>query len=59
MYSEVLHAIGDNAGASLAAQRRSLVGHSVRSMLAGMYVGSAVTLIFVGNPVISGTLLNC
>ena len=46
MYSEVINAVGDNSAASLAAQRRSLVGHFVRSMLAGMYVGSAITLIF-------------
>jgi nitrite transporter NirC len=41
-----VQALGDQAAAKLAGQRRSLVGHLVRSMLAGMYVGGAIVLIF-------------
>ena len=44
MYAETVQALGDQAAAKLAAQRRSLPGHVVRSMLAGMYVGAAVVL---------------
>jgi len=44
--------LADQAVAKLAAQRRSLPGHLVRSMLAGMYVGAAIVLIFT----IGGTL---
>jgi nitrite transporter NirC len=46
MYSETVHALADQAEAKLVEQRRSLVGHFVRSMLAGMYVGAAIALIF-------------
>jgi nitrite transporter len=46
MYSETVQALADAAAAKLAAQRRSLPSHLVRSMLAGMYVGAAITLIF-------------
>ena len=46
MYSETVHAMGDQAAVKLANQRRSLVSHFVRSMLAGMYVGAAIVLIF-------------
>ena len=46
MYSEAIETLGDQAAAKLAAQRRSLTGHLVRSMLAGMYVGAAIVLIF-------------
>src|SRR5919197_3087292 len=46
MYSEAVQALGDQAAAKLAAQRRSLASHLVRSMLAGMYVGAAIVLIF-------------
>jgi nitrite transporter NirC len=46
MYSESVQALGDQAAAKLAQQRRSLLGHLVRSMLAGMYVGAAIVLIF-------------
>jgi nitrite transporter NirC len=46
MYTEAVQALGDQAAAKLAAQRRSLLGHLVRSMLAGMYVGAAIVLIF-------------
>jgi nitrite transporter NirC len=46
MYSEAVQALGDQARAKLAGQRRSLPSHVVRSMLAGMYVGAAIVLIF-------------
>jgi len=46
MYTETVHALADQAVAKLAHQRRSLVSHFVRSMLAGMYVGAAIVLIF-------------
>ncbi len=46
MYGETIQALADQAAAKLAAQRRSLTGHVVRSMLAGMYVGAAIVLIF-------------
>ena len=45
MYHESIHAISDQAAAKLAGQRRSLLSHFVRSMLAGMYVGAAIFLI--------------
>jgi nitrite transporter NirC len=46
MYAETIQALGDQAAAKLEAQKRSLAGHLVRSMLAGMYVGAAIVLIF-------------
>src|SRR3712207_3145501 len=46
MYTETVQALGKQAAAKLAEQRRSLTGHLVRSMLAGMYVGAAIVLIF-------------
>lgn len=46
MYAETVHSLAEQASAKLAAQRRSLGGHIVRSMLAGMYVGAAIVLIF-------------
>jgi nitrite transporter NirC len=46
MYTETIQAMGDQAATKLANQRRSLPGHLVRSMLAGMYVGAAIVLIF-------------
>jgi len=46
MYSESVHALGEQAAIKLAAQRLSIVGHLVRSMMAGMYVGAAIVLIF-------------
>jgi len=45
MYSEAVQAVADQAVAKLAGQRRSLLSHIVRSMLAGMYVGAAIVLI--------------
>src|SRR6266851_5070794 len=46
MYNDAINTLADQAAAKLAAQRRSLVGHFIRSMLAGMYVGAAIVLIF-------------
>jgi nitrite transporter NirC len=46
MYNEAINALADQAAAKLSAQRRSLAGHFIRSMLAGMYVGGAIVLIF-------------
>ena len=46
MYSDAIQALGEQAAAKLDQQRRSLLGHFVRSMLAGMYVGAAIVLIF-------------
>jgi nitrite transporter NirC len=46
MYEETIMTLSDQAAAKLAAQKRSLFGHLIRSMLAGMYVGAAIFLIF-------------
>jgi len=46
MYSETIAALGEQAAAKIKFQRRSLPAHFVRSMLAGMYVGAAIVLIF-------------
>src|SRR5207248_4584330 len=46
MYTEAVQTLADQAVAKLAAQRRSLLSHLVRSMMAGMYVGAAIVLIF-------------
>jgi nitrite transporter NirC len=46
MYAEAVQALGNQAAVKLSAQRRSLVSHLIRSMLAGMYVGAASVLIF-------------
>jgi nitrite transporter NirC len=46
MYTEAIQTLADQAAAKMAAQKRSLVSHLVRSMLAGMYVGAAIVLIF-------------
>ncbi len=46
MYSEAVHFLAEQAAAKLAQQRRSLFAHLVRSMLAGMYVGAAIVLVF-------------
>src|SRR5262245_16473376 len=46
MYTETINTLADQAVAKLNAQRRSLPGHLIRSMLAGMYVGAAIFLIF-------------
>jgi nitrite transporter NirC len=46
MYSEAVQVMGEQAAVKLTEQRRSLVGHLVRSAMAGMYVGAAIVLIF-------------
>src|SRR5229473_3583521 len=46
MYAEAISTLSDQASAKLTHQNRSLAGHLVRSMLAGMYVGAAIVLIF-------------
>jgi nitrite transporter NirC len=46
MYSDTIAALGDQAAAKIHAQRQSVGGHFLRSMLAGMYVGAAIVLIF-------------
>jgi nitrite transporter NirC len=46
MFSENVLVLSDQAAAKLAAQKRSLPAHLIRSMLAGMYVGAAIALIF-------------
>jgi nitrite transporter NirC len=46
MYADAIATVADQAAAKLLEQRRSLLGHIVRSMLAGMYVGAAIVLIF-------------
>jgi nitrite transporter NirC len=46
MYADAISSMGDQAAAKLDGQRRSLGSHFVRSMLAGMYVGAAIVLIF-------------
>jgi nitrite transporter len=46
MYTETIQTLGDQAATKLNHQRRSLVSHIIRSMLAGMYVGAAIVLIF-------------
>jgi nitrite transporter NirC len=47
VYREAVLATGELAAAKLQYQRESLIGHLVRSALAGMYVGAAVILILV------------
>jgi nitrite transporter NirC len=54
MYAEAISTLSDQASAKLTHQNRSLWGHLVRSMLAGMYVGAAIVLIFT----IGGLLSN-
>jgi nitrite transporter NirC len=52
MYTEAVQALSEQAALKLAGQRRSLTSHLVRSLLAGMYVGAAIVLIFT----VGGTL---
>jgi len=54
MYADTIRTLGDQAAAKLKAQRGSLLGHFVRSMLAGMYVGAAIFLILT----VGGSLAN-
>jgi nitrite transporter NirC len=53
MYSETVHVLAEQAAVKLAEQRRSLLSHLVRSMLAGMYVGAAIALIFITGGLLS------
>jgi nitrite transporter NirC len=53
MYSETIQTLSDQAVVKLTEQRRSLAGHLVRSMLAGMYVGAAIVLIFTIGGILS------
>lgn len=46
MYADAVDALSQQARAKLEGQRLSLVSHLVRSMLAGMYVGASIVLIF-------------
>jgi nitrite transporter len=46
VYTETIQTLSDQAAAKLEAQRLSPAGHFVRSVLAGMYVGAAIFLIF-------------
>jgi nitrite transporter NirC len=46
MYHETIATLAEQAAVKLQYQRRSLIGHLLRSMLAGMYVGAAIVLIF-------------
>jgi nitrite transporter NirC len=52
MYSDTVQILADQAVAKLEGQKRSILSHLIRSMLAGMYVGAAIVLIFT----IGGTL---
>jgi nitrite transporter NirC len=52
MYHQTIRDFGDQAAAKLEGQRVSLLSHLVRSMLAGMYVGACIVLIFI----VGGTL---
>ena len=52
MYHQTVQEFGDQAAAKLEGQRVSLLSHLVRSMLAGMYVGACIVLIFI----VGGTL---
>jgi nitrite transporter NirC len=47
MYLQTVQDLGEQAALKLQGQRRSLLSHLVRSMLAGMYVGACVVLIFI------------
>ena len=52
MYSETIQALAQQASSKIEHQQRSLVGHLIRSALAGMYVAAAIVLIYT----IGGTL---
>jgi nitrite transporter NirC len=46
MYSEAIRLLSEQAAVKLREQQLSLLGHLVRSALAGMYVGACIVLIF-------------
>src|SRR5579859_1593898 len=52
MFRETIETLGEQAKTKLAHQKKSLPSHLVRSMMAGMYVGASIVLIFT----IGGTL---
>jgi nitrite transporter len=54
MYAQTIEDIARQATTKLENQRRSLTSHLVRSMLAGMYVGAAIVLIFTIGGSITG-----
>ena len=54
MYTETITVLSDQAVAKLEAQRRSLPSHFARSMLAGMYVGASIVLIFTIGGALTG-----
>ena len=53
MYADAIGAMAEQAAGKLAGQRKSLTAHLVRSMLAGMYVGAAIVLIFTVGAAVS------
>lgn len=55
MYTEAVQALSDQAAAKLIAQRHSMLSHLVRSIMAGMYVGAAIVLIFTIGGLLSTT----
>jgi nitrite transporter NirC len=54
MYTETVQALADQAVNKVNEQKRSLLSHLVRSMLAGAYVGAAIVLIFTIGGLLSG-----
>src|SRR5262245_49618724 len=46
MYTEAIQTLAGQAVTKVDFQKRSLVGHLIRSVMAGMYVGAAIVLIF-------------
>jgi hypothetical protein len=55
MYSDAIQTLSEQAVVKLDGQRLSLPAHFVRSMLAGMYVGAAIVLIFIVGAFINTT----
>ena len=55
MYSETIQTLSEQAAVKLIEQKRSLLGHLVRSMAAGMYVGGAIILIFTIGGLLAGS----
>ena len=46
MYADSIDVMAAHAAAKIEGQKQSLPAHLARSMLAGMYVGAAIVLIF-------------
>src|SRR5438067_13386335 len=55
MYSDTIQTMSEQAVVKLTEQKRSLLGHLVRSMAAGMYVGGAIVLIFTVGGLLSSS----